>query len=131
MSSRTHRGRRGFTLIEVLVVTAVVTLLLALLLPAVQAAREAARRTQCTNNLKQIGLALNAYEAAMGVLPEGMTNYSPHVMLLPYIEQGPLYNALNFSGFASSMDLQNYTVRRTQVGLYLCPQRSSRRTGWR
>src|SRR6202162_3711767 len=94
----------GFTLIELLVVIAIIAVLIALLLPAVQAAREAARRIQCTNNLKQIGLALHNYIESRSVLPFGQgpepTNtwngWSSHVMLLPYVELRSLYDSLNF-----------------------------------
>jgi prepilin-type N-terminal cleavage/methylation domain-containing protein/prepilin-type processing-associated H-X9-DG protein len=106
-----QRSRYAFTLIELLVVLAVIGLLVALLLPAVQAAREAARRTQCTNNLKQIGLALHSYSSLHAVFPfgqgprttfyqpysRGCFQVSPHMMLLPQLEQDSIYNSINFS----------------------------------
>src|SRR4051812_20415149 len=108
--------RRGFTLIELLVVIAIIGVLIALLLPAVQAAREAARRAQCTNNLKQIGLAIHNYEGAQGAFPMGnMTRsrtydncatYWGHTwmnFILPYIESGTQYNAANFSRVYNSL----------------------------
>ena len=93
--------RRAFTLIELLVVIAIIAVLIALLLPAVQAAREAARRSQCTNNLKQIGLAMHNYESANGSFPPGEKGCcwgTWHVFILPFVEQSTLYNAWNSYG---------------------------------
>jgi prepilin-type N-terminal cleavage/methylation domain-containing protein/prepilin-type processing-associated H-X9-DG protein len=137
------RQRRGFTLIELLVVIAIIAVLIALLLPAVQSAREAARRIQCTNNIKQLGLALHNYISATGALPPGIdttvtypgsappydlaqwTAWSAQALLLPYVEQGPLYNAANFSWnccFASTQgDATNSTVYNTRIANFLCP----------
>ncbi len=132
------RRRPGFTLIELLVVIAIIGVLIGLLLPAVQAAREAARRAQCVNNLKQIGLGIHNYESALGSLPfgeglGGWNDWSAQVMLLPFIEQTALYNALNFAntGAASSPStspLANTTVMRTTVNVFLCPSDVDRLT---
>jgi prepilin-type N-terminal cleavage/methylation domain-containing protein/prepilin-type processing-associated H-X9-DG protein len=96
-----RRTRSAFTLVELLVVIAIIGVLVALLLPAVQAAREAARRSQCANNLKQLGLALHNFESAYQTLPPGeygSVNYlSTHVFLLPYTEQGALYEKLDLT----------------------------------
>ena len=100
-----RRRRRGFTLIELLVVIAIIAVLIALLLPAVQAAREAARRSQCVNNLKQIGLALHNYHDQCGTLPwghghidatYGWCDFSGIALILPQLEQQTLYNATNY-----------------------------------
>ncbi|QDV49071.1 DUF1559 domain-containing protein [Gimesia fumaroli] len=107
----TRNTRRGFTLIELLVVIAIIAILIALLLPAVQQAREAARRSQCKNNLKQIGLALHNYHETHNIFPPGWIGVQPGVganveygsgwgwgtMVLPYLDQTPLYNKLNFN----------------------------------
>src|ERR1700712_3995218 len=92
----------GFTLIELLVVIAIISVLAGLLLPAVQAAREAARRSQCTNNLKQLALATHGYEDVWGSYPIGVqftfnsTTASHWTAQLPFLEQQPLFNAINF-----------------------------------
>ena len=104
-----YSPRRGFTLIELLVVIAIISVLIALLLPAVQAAREAARRMQCANNLKQIGLALHGYNDGVGSLPwgegpDGWNNWTAHVLLLPYLEQGAVFNAINFADYVLPPD---------------------------
>lgn len=126
-----HR-RCGFTLIELLVVIAIISVLIALLLPAVQQAREAARRTQCLNNLKQLGLALNNYESQQNAFPPSgaacgvIQDYSMKGRMLPFLDQGNLYNSINFA--FNSCDLTdglgyytNMTVYTTQVASFLCP----------
>lgn len=128
MSSTKFKLRtNGFTLIEALVVIATISILIGLLIPAVQAAREAARRSQCVNNLRQIGLALNNYEAAFSVYPRGANGevYSGHVMLLPHLEQSNIYNMFNFNaagalgGFAQGEC--NATVSGTVLEAFCCP----------
>jgi len=101
--------RRGFTLIELLVVIAIIAILIALLLPAVQQAREAARRTQCKNNLKQIGLALHNYHDVFQTFPigargtaEGLYGTNFWAGLFPYVDQAPMFNLLNFNGPSTS-----------------------------
>src|SRR5262245_54413672 len=99
MNSRNHRGRSAFTLIELLVVIAIIAVLVALLLPAVQKVREAANRTQCTNNLKQIALAMHNYHDTHNHLPcTAATNNTGRwgwpVAILTFIEQGNLYQQL-------------------------------------
>ncbi|MDG3007166.1 DUF1559 domain-containing protein [Paludisphaera mucosa] len=124
--------RRGFTLIELLVVIAIIAVLIALLLPAVQSAREAARRIHCVNNLKQLGLGVMNYESANSALPPqqtmvivgnaqptSYTSWGVSARLAPYMEMGPMYNAMNFS--LKYSDGPNTTVSYLQVKALLCP----------
>jgi prepilin-type N-terminal cleavage/methylation domain-containing protein/prepilin-type processing-associated H-X9-DG protein len=138
MKTQSHRG---FTLIELLVVIAIIAVLIALLLPAVQAAREAARRAQCSNNMKQIGLAMHNYHTGIGSFPSNSNQttggggsygapyqatwgtWSAAAMMLPYLEQAPLYNAANFSwvsGWALGYTI-NSTVTNTTINGFICP----------
>jgi prepilin-type N-terminal cleavage/methylation domain-containing protein/prepilin-type processing-associated H-X9-DG protein len=134
------RRRNGFTLIELLVVIAIIAVLIALLLPAVQAAREAARRSQCVNNLKQLGLAVHNYESSNSCIPGMVTypagqaqssgwSYAWPLAIMPAMEQTALYNAFNFSaGFfndnATANGSANTTVGYNQIGTLLCPSES-------
>jgi prepilin-type N-terminal cleavage/methylation domain-containing protein/prepilin-type processing-associated H-X9-DG protein len=131
--------RRGFTLIELLVVIAIIAVLIALLLPAVQSAREAARRAQCVNNLKQLGLAIHNYHSSINSLPWGdgpwWIEWSAHTLLLPYIEQGPIYNAINFvdtQPFGQTPmpndNPANTTAEYRVISGFLCPSDQDRLT---
>ena len=142
--------RRAFTLIELLVVIAIIAVLIALLLPAVQAAREAARRAQCSNNLKQLGIAMHNYVSSTGVFPVGFLYnsnapasgplnsapfhycWSPLAQMSPYLEQTSIYNAANFNwpfaaGPAGGYAIYpaNLTVMQTTISIFLCPSDGS------
>jgi len=123
------RRKRGFTLVELLVVIAIIGILIALLLPAVQAAREAARRSSCSNNLKQISLAIHNYADVKKVFPPGSITYggccgNPFqvawtISILPYAEQSPLFALYNPSKFIE--DPENQLLRESPCPLYYCP----------
>jgi prepilin-type N-terminal cleavage/methylation domain-containing protein/prepilin-type processing-associated H-X9-DG protein len=144
---RVRKRRGGFTLIELLVVIAIIAVLIGLLLPAVQAAREAARRSQCVNNLKQIGLGLYNYESSSGAFPSAGqgTDYttSPpsttyvdgtgfHPRILPFIEQAAAFNAINFNldGY-NNITGANYTAYSTVVNTFICPSATRQPSGGR
>ncbi len=116
----------GFTLVELLVVIAIIGILVGLLLPAVQAAREAARRTQCVNNLKQIALGIHNYESVHRCFPPGQmpaNAASPHVLIMPYLEQSNTFSLFNFS-FAM-VGVQNNAAAQVNVPSYQCPSEAS------
>jgi prepilin-type N-terminal cleavage/methylation domain-containing protein/prepilin-type processing-associated H-X9-DG protein len=128
--NRTLR-RRAFTLLELLVVIAIIGVLIALLLPAVQAAREAARRVQCSNNLKQLGLAIHNYEGIWGGMPPSAlvvpaaagtiwtSDFGVFARVLPQIEQGGIFNALNLN--SSYGDPGNMTATSQAIDTFICP----------
>jgi prepilin-type N-terminal cleavage/methylation domain-containing protein len=141
-SARRLRIGPAFTLIELLVVIAIIAVLIALLLPAVQSAREAARRAQCANNLKQIGIALHNYHDAVGSFAisfwrvqdgrptDGINRHSWIAMVLPFLEQAPVYNAINFEigivgdppgGSGNVYGWMNSTALMTPIAVLMCP----------
>lgn len=126
----------GFTLIELLVVISIIGVLVALLLPAVQSAREASRRAQCSNNLKQIGIAFTAYESAFHFLPAAgeslnygvkpyvtqfIDGHSVFARILPQIEQDTTYNIINFKLCYNHLSGANFTAFSTVINIYICP----------
>jgi prepilin-type N-terminal cleavage/methylation domain-containing protein/prepilin-type processing-associated H-X9-DG protein len=125
----------GFTLVELLVSIGIIGLLIGLLLPAVQQAREAMRRAQCAANLRQIGIAMNAYHAIHNMFPPGhmvprrgsgiQDNYSEITFCLPQLDQNPLYSSINFSfNSIETPDFptqENHTARNTRLSVFLCP----------
>lgn len=132
--ARTNRDASGFTLIELLVVIAIIGVLMALILPAVQAAREASRRSACSNNLKQLGLALHQFHDVRGHFPPGRGGptplvFSPQAFLLPHVEQNGLYNQLDLSSAPTNLFIAgvpysgaaNAAAASEVVGVLRCP----------
>jgi len=132
----TPKRRSGFTLIELLVVIAIIAVLIALLLPAVQQAREAARRSQCKNNMRQLGLALHNYHDTLNTFPPGyvsagtsghqvdaINGFGWGAMILPYLEQSNLYNQIQFSSriHDGTSTTGNQSLLKTSLGTFLCP----------
>src|SRR5207248_723201 len=148
---RLHHRSNAFTLIELLVVIAIIGILIGLLVPAVQRVREAAARTQCGNNLHQIGIALHHYHDARGVFPpayvgdpksqgnaygvaypddngNGPSGFAWGVLLLPYLEQGPLYQQFNLN--APCWTPENAAAAKTKLPVFLCPSASGGSDGF-
>jgi prepilin-type N-terminal cleavage/methylation domain-containing protein len=140
--SRQHRRRSGFTLIELLVVIAIIAILIGLLLPAVQKVREAASRASCSNNLKQLGLAMHSYHDVHKKFPRNYLQVggnawealSANYFILPFIEQDPLYQQMH--GNLKNWGFMYNTLMNTKLSVFLCPSappapaRGSNQNGW-
>src|SRR3954451_24609497 len=133
----THSIKRAFTLVELLVVIAIIGVLVALLLPAIQAAREAARRSQCKNNLKQVGLALHNYESTRRIFPPGFTSSADTVngagkgpgwgwgaYILPYLEESSLFQQIDFKTNIEANSSPNKELRVATLQVSRCPSDS-------
>ncbi|MCP4169796.1 MAG: DUF1559 domain-containing protein, partial [Fuerstiella sp.] len=136
----TRRHKRAFTLIEMLLVITIIAILVALLLPAIQQAREAARRVQCKNNLAQLSIALHNYQASFSCMPPGVVNetgpirnveegyhISWLVQTLPMMDQGPLFQKIDFNNGAYSIN--NAAVRGIWISSLMCPSDHCLMTG--
>ncbi len=127
--------RKGFTLVELLVVIAIIGILIALLLPAVQAAREAARRIQCASRFKQVAIGMHNYESSFSSFPPGMFHprwYSWSALILPFIEQGAVYDAIDFEEqyFVHIPGHPNTEAGGKRIETYLCPSDSQSSETW-
>lgn len=135
-----RRSRKGFTLIELLVVIAIIAILIGLLLPAVQKVREAANRSQCQNNLKQMGLAIHNFNSTYGTLPSGgegtdfvnfpygpsqFDNFSFFTVILPFVEQQNTYNMMTVTAYYESTP-NNIAAAQTVIKTFLCPSNALR-----
>ena len=122
--------RRAFTLIEILVVVAILSLVIALVVPAVMGAREAARRTQCTNNMRQVALAINAHLDQKGCYPRHENRFSFFVFMLPFLEQSSLFNSINTNQIRiMTPPVVNSTAFSTNVATFVCPSDGATSSG--